>query len=191
MSREFPELDVFKVSVDEQTRDQHLSVISNAIHKPQRTRGRHRLLAVAIAAVLLVPVMAFAAERSLPGDFLYQFKRSVVEPVVSVVDGDVAAYNRVEEVENLFAHEASIDAIRDHVVVARDAAVDSPDLIERIEHVEREVDKRESDAAHHPPPDRDRSTPTTTEPTETDRPTTTRPPIDTTTPGDRTDGGDG
>ena len=145
MSHSFPELDVLEISVDRVTRDRHLAAISRSLHDPWRQHGRRRLLAIALAVVLLVPVMALAAERALPGDFLYPFKRNVVEPVVSVVDRDVAAVHRVEEVEDMLAEEASIDVLRDRVAVARDAASDSPELNQRIDHVVEDLDRRESD----------------------------------------------
>ncbi len=142
MSRAFPELDVLDVVVEPETRERHLATISAALQRPRRHPGRRRLLAIALAVILLFPVVALAAESALPGDILYPFKRTVVEPVVSVFDEDAAAVNRVEEVEELLANEAAQDVIRDHVVVARDAAVDSPELMERIDRILDEVDRR-------------------------------------------------
>lgn len=192
MSNEFPELDEAKVKVDESTKDLHMMAISRAITaEAAPRRSRLRLIAVATATVLLVPVMALAAERAVPGDFLYPVKQ-VFEPVVAVFDSDVAATHRVEEVELLYERDAPSDVISDHVDVARDAVTDhDPDrhLTDRIERVVSDLAHR--DAAHD-----DRSDePVTKDDPASDHPddratSTTIPTEDATRDqgGDRTDG---
>ena len=142
MSNSFPALDAFKVEVTPDVRERHLAAVSEALTARTRRRSNRKLLAVAIATVVLLPVVAFAAERAGPGDLLYPLKRALVEPVVSLFDSDVAAVHRVEEVEDLFAHEAELDVIKEHIVTAREAADQAPDLIERIDRIEQAVQDR-------------------------------------------------
>ena len=166
MSNEFPELDQAKVKVDESTKDHHMLAITRAIAAEAAPRhSRLRLIAVATATVLLIPVMALAAERAVPGDFFYPVKQ-MFEPVVAVFNSDVAATHRVEEVELLYERDAPSDVISDHVDVARDAVTDhDPDryLTDRIERVvsdlaarDRSVDEpaTEDDPARNNPDDR-------------------------------------
>lgn len=72
MSRMFPELEAVRVVVEPGVRERHIRAISDSIASlPNPPRRRFRLLAVAVAVVLTLPVLALAAENSQPGDFLY------------------------------------------------------------------------------------------------------------------------
>ena len=183
MSKEFPELEVAKIEVDETTRSRHMTAISAAVREATAPRRRFRLLAFALAWVLLVPVMALASDRAVPGDFLYPLKQ-VFEPVVGVFDTDVAAEHRVEEVEILYERDAPTDVITRHIDVARDtvATVDSGDELahftDRLERVRRDLESREHDRKTDEEPVDD----------HTDRPAegdTDRSHVTTTTQGDR------
>lgn len=184
MSKEFPELDVAKIQVDETTRSRHMAAIESAIRETRPKVRRFRLLAVAFAWVLLVPVMALASERAVPGDFLYPIKQ-ILEPVVGVFDSDVAVEHRVEEVEILYERDAPTAVITDHIDVARDAISDAAHadefahLTDRIDRVRRDLAERERDIDTHEEPvdepqdrhsDREGEPPPTTETTHGDRP---------------------
>lgn len=159
MSSEFPELEDARISVDEPTRERHMASIARAIEasRPRRAR-RLRLLAVAAATILLVPVMALASERAVPGDFLYPVKQ-VFEPLVRVFDSDVAARHRVEEVEVLYERDAPSDVISSHIDVARETLTDFDDggelddLVDRIERVRTDLAERERPADRDEPAD--------------------------------------
>jgi hypothetical protein len=144
MSKEFPEMDRIRLTVDETTRQQHLGSINSAIRATTAPRPRRlRFLAVGIAILLLLPVIALASEGSVPGDFLYPVKRAV-EPIVEVFDVDVAAERRVEEIEILLDREAPAELIHDHVDEAREAVTDHwSELSDRIDVVVTELDRRE------------------------------------------------
>ena len=175
MSDEFPELDKAKVTVDAETRGRHLASIESELTQLRTPRlARRRLLAVALATVLLFPVAAFAAENSVPGDLLYPLKRAV-EPVVAVFNDDVVATHRVEEVERLFEREAPVEVLEDHVSVARDAVVDAPHLSDRLDHVVDEIRIRDRD------PEEDVAVTDTTHPRPVDETTTTTLHRETTT----------
>lgn len=119
MSRRFPELDRIRVTVDDDVRERHLAAIGDAVRSARAPRlRRFRLLAVAVAVVVALPVMALASENAVPGDLLYPIKR-VLEPLISVVDRDVEADHRVREAEVLLERDAEPSVIRDHVDRAR------------------------------------------------------------------------
>ncbi|MFV1961782.1 MAG: hypothetical protein ACC658_08090 [Acidimicrobiia bacterium] len=144
MSKEFPEMDRVRLTVDETTRQRHLGSINSAIRATTAPRPRRlRFLAVGIAILLLLPVIALASEGSVPGDFLYPVKRAV-EPIVEVFDVDVAAERRVEEVEILLDRQAPTDVIHSHIDEAREAVTDHwSELSDRIDVVVAELDRRE------------------------------------------------
>lgn len=132
MSREFPELDQVRLVVDEAVKERHLVVIAGEVRAGRTPRlKRFRLLAVATTLLLLVPVIAFAADDAVPGDALYPVKR-LFEPVVGLFDHDVEADHRVEEVEILHEREVEVDLIWQQIDRARHAVAD-PDS----DHAER------------------------------------------------------
>lgn len=115
MSVEFPELDQVRVSVDPTTRDRHLSAIGIALRaKPGWSWRNRRLLAVALAALFLLPVLAVAAQDTVPGDLLYPIKRAV-EPITRIFDQTTEAERRVEELEAMVDRRRELDAIRDQL----------------------------------------------------------------------------
>jgi hypothetical protein len=146
MSNRFPELEQIRITVDETTRDKHLVAVGTALRAREHgSRGRGRVLALALVLALLVPVMALAAESTVPGDFLYPIKRAV-EPIVQVFDSDAPAQRRVREVEVLFERDAPDEAIVQHVDVARDMVTDyQPALSDRIDRVIHDLEMRRAD----------------------------------------------
>ena len=156
----FHELDQIRLVATPEVRERHLAAVSRALStRPQRSLGRPRLMAVVLAIVLLLPVVALAAEDAVPGDFLYPLKR-VVEPVVQMFDSSAPAERRVREVEVLLERDSPDEVIVRHLDVARDVVTDDqPDLSQRIDRVVHELETRRDQA------------PTTDEPAgETDRP---------------------
>jgi hypothetical protein len=107
--------------VNDDTRSQHLATIASAVATglavplPVR-RVRRRLSATLVTASLLVlPTgIALAAEGSVPGDVLYPVKK-VTERVRALVDEDVVAEHRVQELEKLVASDAPTEMIADQV----------------------------------------------------------------------------
>ncbi len=119
MSSRFPELDQIRLSVAENVRDRHLAAIDDAIRSAKAPRlRRFRLLVVAAALILALPVMALASDDAVPGDLLYPIK-IMLEPVVSLVDPDVEVDHRVREAEGLLDRGAEPAVIRDRVERAR------------------------------------------------------------------------
>ncbi len=172
MSHVFPELEPIRVRVDPGVRARHLAAIDAEIATSVTPKSnRRRLLAIALATVLLLPVVALAAESSAPGDFLYPFKRAF-EPVVQIFDDDIVATHRVGEVETLISRDASRDVVDRSVTDARDVVIDHPFLRERLE---RAIDEARRDDSGQTEP----SPTETTTATVTDRAAPT--PVDTTT----------
>lgn len=138
----FPELQALRVEVAPMTRDQHLAEIGQAVQALGPVRPRRRwavawqrwVVATAAAAVLILPAAAIAADDALPGDLLYPVKR-LVEPVVQLVDRDVVAEHRVEELERLV--DTRPDAARDLLPEARNAVneVHDAELTDRLDAV--------------------------------------------------------
>lgn len=143
MSREFHELDGIRVDVAPEVRERQLGTITRALRVARAPRRRRfRLLALATAIVLALPVIALGAEDSVPGDLLYPVKR-IIEPLVSVFDHDVSADHRVEEAELLFERGAEARVVQDHVALARDTIADShPEHAERLDRVSRDLEAR-------------------------------------------------
>lgn len=87
-----------RITVDTATRDRHLASVEKALehHRKGRTRPG-RALVVAVAMVLTLPVVAFAAERSQPGDLFYPV-RQVLERVgvAGEVDPSLAGANVID-----------------------------------------------------------------------------------------------
>lgn len=166
MTVRFPELEQVRLATTSEVRDRHLEAVSSALSERARgSRGRGRLLAVAVAAVLLLPVAALAAEDTVPGDILYPLKRAI-EPVVQVFDSSAPAERRVREVEVLFERDAPDEVIVERVDVARDTiAEDRHDLRDRIDQVVQEMEVRrdrrgmEKPVEERPPPDKPEEVP--------------------------------
>jgi hypothetical protein len=173
------ELDVFKIEVSTATRQRHLNEVAAAVrHRPPR-RSLRRLPLMLAAALLLIPLAALASELSVPGDFLHPIKR-FLEPAWSLLDGDVRARHRVEELEALIEGQGSQSLIEQQVTEAEAAVGDHPLLLPRLEQAKE-------DLARGPISDEMRLTTTTTPPTTTTAtPTTAQPPaVEPTTPATR------
>ena len=107
--------------VDDDVRSQHQASIASAVAAGSTTpvvahRSRRRLSTVLVTAALVVlPTgIAVAAESSIPGDVLYPVKK-VTERIRAVVDEDVMAEHRIEELEKMVAADASTEVIADQI----------------------------------------------------------------------------
>jgi hypothetical protein len=128
----FPELASIHLTVSPAARDRHLRAIAERLSRSGPRRSR-RLLAVALAATLVIPVAAAAAEDAMPGEALYLVKRAL-EPVRELFEDDVAAVNRVEELETLLDRRALPQVIDRQLLEAQEAVAptDRDDLRRRL-----------------------------------------------------------
>lgn len=163
---EFPELDRVRVTVNAEVRERHLAAISNAIEVERRPRFRRfRLLAVAAVLVVTLPVLAFAAEESVPGDLLYPVKL-MFEPVVGLVSEDVEVDHRVRELEILDSRRADPELITSQIEEARELVDESdyPEHTARIDRIEESLRERSDQPTRDFEgfePDQTRNVPTT------------------------------
>ena len=185
MSDPIAVLSQVRLTLSPETRERQMAAIHDEIRRRRRPRfSRRRLLVVAFAILLAVPVMALAAEDTVPGDFLYPVKR-LFEPVVAVFDRDVIPTHRVDEVEDLIRADAPIDVVSDRVEEARHAVREWPVLERRLDRV---IDGYHFD--HRPrqqPVDHSETTHATDRPTED---TTFREPLGATSTTLGEEGGD-
>ncbi len=137
-----------RVEMSETTEAMHLAAIQRELLLPPRPaplprRSRKRLAVVLISAtVLLIPAAAIASEDSVPGDLLYPVKRSA-EWGWSLVDSEVAARHRVEELETVLERGDGPDVVRARLSDAEAVVVDaSPVLIRRLEQAREQVRAR-------------------------------------------------
>ncbi len=183
--------------ISEETRAAHLASIEAAIESGPlpdrpvaRTRRRISVIAVAAALFILPAGIAVAAEGSIPGDALYPVKK-FTETIRALVDDDVVAEHRIEELEKLVAADAPPEAITkqlDRAAVEVDRLEADNDLRSRFDvATDRVADSPLPDpdvVTAEPPTDRPPPvTDTTTLTTDTTKPTTdtTRPSTETTT----------
>lgn len=130
MTHEFPELDQVRLVVDRHTRDRHIAAMQAALAQTSRPRfRRRRLLAVAVALILLLPVLSLAARRAVPGDFLYPVKVAF-DPVTDAVGWSAGAESRVDEVEAMVDRRMDPTVIRDHADIAIDRLLSENGAIE-------------------------------------------------------------
>jgi len=150
MSREFPELDQARLVVDEAVKERHLAVIAAEVRAGRAPRfKRYRLLAIVTALLLLLPVIALAADDAVPGDALYPVKR-MLEPVVGLFDRDVEADHRGEEGESLYEREADLDVIWQQIDRAQEVVTDrDSDHGERLRRVADELEASDGDGSAH------------------------------------------
>lgn len=184
--------------VPDETRAAHLAAIQEAVEGAPApvtpiTRPRRRWTVVAVAAALLVlPAgIAVAAEGALPGDALYSVKK-VTEKIRSLVDEDVVAEHRIEELEQLVATDAPAEVIAEQVdraAIEVDRLDPKNDLHPRFASATEAVNDmpgRDEDVVADPPIVTDTTAPpdATLPTTDTTVPTTdtTVPTIDTTIP---------
>lgn len=172
------ELEVFKTQVSPATRQRHLEKVAIAIRQRPPQRHVRRLTIILAAALLLIPLAALASEPAIPGEFLHPVKR-FLEPAWLLIDGDVRARHRVEELEVLIERDGARNLIERQLVEAEAAVGDRPLLRQRL-------DRAREDLARGPAADEMRPTTTTTSVARpaTVEPTTqpTRPSATTTIP---------
>lgn len=90
------------------------------------------------AALLLIPLGAWASESSVPGDLLHPIKR-FLEPAWALFDDDVRARHRVEELEILIEQQRPPSLIDQQLIDAEDAVADDPVLLERLEEAKEDL----------------------------------------------------
>lgn len=210
MSDNFSKLGRLKIEISARDRQIHRSAISDEIkaapRRPIRRRVWSKRVAGAVVALAVsLPVAAIASVDSVPGDLLYPIKQAF-EPLWTIVDPQVGARHRVEELEVLVDTSAEIDVVRTQIDHARDAlrGLDAPDLDRRLQDVidmvpERPAEDVPTDADVRPVlPDEPRDSTTTSlpasdqagSPSDTTTPhrddtTTTTPGVDRPPPSDR------
>ncbi|MDH4308657.1 MAG: hypothetical protein OEX04_14405 [Acidimicrobiia bacterium] len=164
---DFPELNQLRLDIPEATRMRHLAAIEAAL----RRRPRRRIAVAAFVAAVLVPSTAFAAEAALPGDLLYPVKRAL-EPVIGLVDADIAATHRIDELERLMARGAVAGGDVDRLISEAEVEVQRhPHLESRLEAVVSDLGSM-GDVPTSPEPSTMTIAPTeSTRQTEQDRPT--------------------
>ncbi len=134
--------------IDSSTRQDHMAAIRAAaeLAGPPQVQAattrvlRRRLVAATAAAVLIVPGVAVAAENSAPGSVLYPVKRTT-EAVRSLVDGDIVARHRIEELEDHLRDDAPVADLLDALERAEVAVgAGTPDeLLHRLDLARQEV----------------------------------------------------
>ncbi len=136
-------------------RSEHLSAVESAIEAGaspggQVVRARRRWSAILVTAALIVlPTgIALAAESSVPGDVLYPVKQ-VTESIRSLVDDEVIAEHRIEELEKLVAADAPAEVIADQV----DRATEQVDRLERDHQLGSRLDQATAGVASDRPTD--------------------------------------
>ncbi|MGZ8755469.1 MAG: hypothetical protein ACXW15_09820 [Acidimicrobiia bacterium] len=174
------ELDTFRIEVSTDTRHRHLDNVATALRHQRPPRSFRKLSLILAAALFLIPLGAWASESSVPGDLLHPIKR-FLEPAWAVLDSDVRARHRVEELEVLIEQQGPRSLIDQQLIDAADAVGDDPVLLERLEEAKEDLARE---------PVSDEMSPTTTTTTTTVATTTTvrpagleptRPPTTTTT----------
>ena len=190
MSDRFSKLGRLKIEISGRDRRIHRSAISEEIkaapRRPIRRRvWRKRVAGAVVALAVSLPVAAIASVGSIPGDLLYPIKQAV-EPLWTIVDPQVGARHRIEELEMLVDTSAGIDVVHRQIDHARDALRDleAPDLDRRLQEIvdmvpERPADNAPTDADVPPvSPDEPRHSTTTSQPASDQ----SGSPSDTTTP---------
>jgi len=143
----------FRVEIDPDVQERHLAEVNAALLQPpaspslgRNVRRRRIAGALAAAALVMAPTaMAVAAEGSLPGDALYPMKQAT-ERIRGLIDGDLVATHRVEELEALVEREASDELVSEASDRATRAVAeldDSGDLDRRLERVRERVRTRD------------------------------------------------
>lgn len=195
----FPELTELRSSIAPDVVASHIETITAALGAAEPVvasalpwaRWRRWLAGLLVGVGVLVPGAAFASDSALPGDLLYPVKK-LLEPLVELVDHDVVAQHRIEELEDLVdrgdpADASTVDSLIDEAVDALDR-LDSPSLEARLDAVRRIDLGPVDDVGDRPERDRDRAeTPTPVDRGDSDRdrietPTPDEPPDRTPTP---------
>jgi hypothetical protein len=144
-------LRAFEVEVDEAVARRHLAAIHSALAEADpatapavafspRRRLRHRAAA------------AVAAEGTVPGDLLYPVKQ-VTERIRSVVDHDIVAEHRVDELETLLDRGADEETLARQMTRARlalDEVGDDAELQLRFQHALGRMEQNGDGAGNGP-----------------------------------------
>jgi len=158
-------LRAYEVEVDEAVARRHLAAIHSALAEADqatapaiafspRRRLRHRA-AAALAGLVLAgaPVgAAVAAEGTVPGDLLYPVKQ-VTERIRSVVDHDIVAEHRVDELETLLDRGADEETLARQMTRARlalDEVGDNAELQLRFQHALGRMEQNGDGAGNGP-----------------------------------------
>jgi len=133
----------FRTTVSEGARARHLRSIADALADSGLPLRRRIALAVATAAALGVPATAIASTGAVPGDVLYPVKRAI-EPVWGLVDEDVVASNRLDELGVLLDRDVDPEVLGDYLAEARIAVEENGDaeLADRFREIEARVRRR-------------------------------------------------
>jgi len=123
----------FNVEMSDQVRDEHAATIARALAEApietpvqQPSWWRRKATALIAATMVVLPTgAAVAAEGTVPGDLFYPVKR-VVETVRVVVDSDIVARHRVDELDRLLDRLEEVDRVPDAVTDAGSAVGDLP-----------------------------------------------------------------
>jgi hypothetical protein len=100
---------------------------------------RSAAVLAAVTVILAFPLAAVASDDAMPGDPLYQVKRSL-EWVRSAVDSDVAARHRIEELEVAVETGQAPAVVAERLADATAAAEGgSPELERRLERVRQQI----------------------------------------------------
>jgi len=151
----FPELSALRVELAPHIRDRHLVEIVRAVRgeavgrkAPAGISWRRWVGSLAATLTLLTPVAAAAADGAMPDDTLYPLKRAL-ETIVRLVDRDVVAEHRIEELESLVTDDPTSPTVADLLPEARRAVrgIDSPQLVIRLAVIEVIVDQAWATAA--------------------------------------------
>jgi hypothetical protein len=138
------ELDAFRIEVSTATRTRHLNNVASALRqqRPPRSfrklRSFQKLSLIVAAALLLIPLGAWASESSVPGDLLHPIKR-FLEPAWALFDNDVRARHRIEELEVLIELQRPPSLIDQQLIDAEEAVGDDPVLLERLEEAKDDL----------------------------------------------------
>ena len=145
----------YRIEVGPETRERHLAELGAATRMTPPAPvpvgfGLRRRVAAAVAAIfIVVPAgVALAAENAVPGDFLFPVKE-ITERVRSIVDHDIEATHRVEEVERLVFRRAPFHTVTRALERAESATLqlaESGDLRFRLERARERMQQQDEEA---------------------------------------------
>ena len=144
-----------RVEMPASTAEMHLAAIERELTNPVPLRGTRRIRrlvgVLAASLTLLLPGAAIAADDAVPGDVLYPVKRSL-EWAWSVVDPDVVARHRLDELEIVIDRggpPVEIHArLQDAEAVIDDASVS---LVRRLDRLTARLGESEGSYEHRSP----------------------------------------